>query len=260
MEYQNLEIQVDGPVTTITVNRPDKLNALNQATLAELDAAFADAQCDDAIRVVILTGAGEKSFVAGADIGEIRERTPTEARAFSEDGQNLMLMIQNMDKPVIAAINGFCLGGGLELALACHLRLASDNARLGLPEINLGIMPGFGGTQRLVRLVGTTRALEMTLTGDPIRPEQAQALGIVNQVTAPDELMDSARTLARRLAKAAPEGVRGILQSVLQGAETDLNTGLALETARFALCCSTEDMKEGTGAFLEKRKPEFTGR
>ena len=170
-----------------------------------------------------------------------------------------MSLIQNFDKPVIAAINGFALGGGMELALGCHLRIASDNARLGLPEIKLGIMPGFGGTQRLLRLVGTTRALEMTLTGDPVTAERAEQLGIVNRVVAGDQLQSAVDELTGQLAKAAPEAVRGILQAVNQGADADMNTGLALETARFALCCSTEDMKEGTGAFLEKRTPEFRG-
>ncbi len=260
MPFDNLLIDDNDNVRTITVNRPDKLNALNRQTLNELHQAIIQACTDESVRVIVLTGAGEKAFVAGADIGEIREQSAIEARAFSARGQNLMSLIQSLDKPVIAAINGFALGGGMELALACHLRIASDNARLGLPEIKLGIMPGFGGTQRLLRLVGTTRALEMSLTGEPITAQRALELGVVNQVVASDELKSTVTGLSTSLAAAAPEAVRGILQAVNQGAETDLNTGLALETARFALCCATEDMKEGTGAFLEKRKPEFKGR
>ncbi len=260
MAFDNLLINDKDRVRTITVNRPDKLNALNRQTLLELQQAIIEAHGEDTVRVIVLTGAGDKAFVAGADIGEIRAQSAVEARAFSAMGQNLMSLIQSLDKPVIAAINGFALGGGMELALACHLRIASDNARLGLPEIKLGIMPGFGGTQRLLRLVGTTRALEMSLTGEPVAAEHALELGIVNQMVASDKLDSATTAMAGKLATAAPEAVRGILQAINQGADTDLNTGLALETARFALCCATEDMQEGTSAFLEKRKPEFKGR
>jgi len=259
MEYESLLVDTSNQVTTITVNRPAKLNALNHQTIGELRQAFEQAGNDEAVRAIIVTGAGDKAFVAGADITEIRDQSPVQARAFSRRGQQLMLEIQQTEKPVIAAINGFCLGGGMELALACHLRLAAESARLGLPEINLGIMPGFGGTQRLARLAGTTRALEMTLTGDPIPAQRAADLGIVNQVFPASELAGAARALADRLAACAPEALRGILQAVLRGSETDLQTGLELETARFALCCATEDMKEGTAAFLEKRKPSFGG-
>lgn len=260
MSFENLLIDDSDAVRTITVNRPDKLNALNRQTLAELDRALSEARGEERIRVIVLTGSGEKAFVAGADIGEIRQLSPVEARAFSDEGQNLMARIHNLDKPVVARINGFALGGGMELALACHLRLASQNARLGLPEIKLGIMPGFGGTQRLLRLVGTTRALEMSLNGEPISAERARELGLVNQVLSTSELDGAVTELTGKLAQAAPEAVRGILQAINKGAETGLDTGLALETARFALCCATEDMKEGTSAFLEKRQPEFTGR
>jgi enoyl-CoA hydratase len=260
MTFNNLLINDSNAIRTITINRPDKLNALNRATLIELQQAIIDAYSTEDVRVIVLTGAGEKAFVAGADIGEIREQSAVQARAFSAMGQNLMAMIQNLDKPVIAAINGFALGGGMELALACHLRIASDNARLGLPEIKLGIMPGFGGTQRLLRLVGTTRALEMSLTGEPVSAEQAREMGIVNRVVGSDELETAVADLADGLVNAAPEAVSGILQAINQGADTDMNTALALETARFALCCATEDMQEGTSAFLEKRKPEFRGR
>lgn len=260
MSFENLLINDRDAVRTVTVNRPDKLNALNRKTLEELHQAMIDAHGDDDVRVIVMTGSGEKAFVAGADIGEIREQTAVEARAFSSEGQTLMSLIQRSDKPVIAAINGFALGGGMELALGCHLRIASSNARLGLPEIKLGIMPGFGGTQRLLRLVGTTKALEMALTGEPIKAERAEQLGILNRVVEPEELEATVSELAESLAQAAPEAVRGILQAINQGADADLETGLALETARFALCCATEDMKEGTSAFLEKRTPEFSGR
>ncbi|WP_376691582.1 enoyl-CoA hydratase/isomerase family protein [Wenzhouxiangella sp. EGI_FJ10409] len=260
MAYENLIVTDRDAVRTITVNRPDKLNALNRQTLLELQQAMIEAHGDDAVRVIVITGSGEKAFVAGADIGEIRQQSAIEARAFSAMGQNLMSLIQSFDKPVIAAINGFALGGGMELALGCHLRIASSNARLGLPEIKLGIMPGFGGTQRLLRLAGTTRALEMALTGEPIKAERAEQLGIVNRVVEQEELETSVSRLADQLAAAAPEAVRGILQAINQGADTDMNTALALETARFALCCATEDMQEGTGAFLEKRAPEFRGK
>jgi len=260
MSFENLAVVTRGGIHTITIKRPSKLNALNRQTLQELYGAVIDASGDDKVRVIVITGSGDKAFVAGADIGEIREQSPTEARSFSQFGQNLMSMIQSLDKPVIAAINGYALGGGMELALACHLRVASRNARLGLPEIKLGIMPGFGGTQRLVRLVGSTLALELALSGDPISAERAYELGLVNRVVEPEELEDAVKSLAAPLVKAAPEAVRGILQATLQGADINLEAGLALETARFALCCATEDMQEGTSAFLEKRAPEFKGR
>ena len=260
MSFENLAVVTRGGIHTITVKRPAKLNALNGQTLQELYAAIIDASGDDKVRVIVITGAGDKAFVAGADIGEIREHSPIEARSFSQFGQNLMSMIQSLDKPVIAAINGYALGGGMELALACHLRVASRKARLGLPEVKLGIMPGFGGTQRLVRLVGSTLALELALSGEPITAERAYELGLVNRVVEPEELEAAVKALATPLVKAAPEAVRGILQATLQGAEINLEAGLALETARFALCCATEDMQEGTSAFLEKRAPEFKGR
>ncbi|MFW6341039.1 MAG: enoyl-CoA hydratase/isomerase family protein [Wenzhouxiangella sp.] len=260
MSYENLSVVTRGGVHTITVKRPAKLNALNRQTLQELYGAVIDASGDDKVRVIVLTGHGDKAFVAGAAIGEIREQTPLEARRFSQFGQDLMSMIESLDKPVIAAINGYALGGGMELALACHLRIASRNARLGLPEIKLGIMPGFGGTQRLVRLVGTTLTLELALGGEPISAERAYELGLINKVVEPAELDQAVQAMAAPLVEAAPESVRGILQATLQGAEINLEAGLALETARFALCCASEDMTEGTSAFLEKRKPAFSGR
>ncbi|TVR94815.1 MAG: enoyl-CoA hydratase [Wenzhouxiangellaceae bacterium] len=260
MSFENLAVVTRGGIHTITIKRPSKLNALNRQTLQELYGAIIDASGDDKVRVIVITGYGDKAFVAGADIGEIREQSPIEARSFSQFGQNLMSMIQSLDKPVIAAINGFALGGGMELALACHLRIAGDNARLGLPEIKLGIMPGFGGTQRLLRLVGTTLALELALGGEPISAERARELGLVNRVVPAAQLEDAVKEMAAPLVEAAPEAVRGILQAILQGADVNLEAGLALETARFALCCATEDMQEGTSAFLEKRAPKFKGK
>ncbi|TVS13078.1 MAG: enoyl-CoA hydratase [Wenzhouxiangella sp.] len=260
MSFENLSVVTRGGIHTVTVKRPAKLNALNGQTLQELYAAIIDASGDDKVRVIVITGSGDKAFVAGADISEIREQSPIEARRFSQFGQNLMSMIQSLDKPVIAAINGYALGGGMELALACHLRIASRNARLGLPEIKLGIMPGFGGTQRLLRLVGSTIALELALGGEPISAERAYELGLVNRVVEAGELEAAVQALAAPLTNAAPEAVRAILQAILQGADINLEAGLALETARFALCCATEDMQEGTGAFLEKRSPQFKGK
>ncbi|MEE4329812.1 MAG: enoyl-CoA hydratase-related protein [Wenzhouxiangella sp.] len=260
MAYENLSVVTRGGVHSITIKRPSKLNALNRQTLQELYGAVIDASGDDKVRVIVITGSGDKAFVAGADVAEIRELTPSEARRFSQFGQNLMSMSESLDKPVIAAINGFALGGGLELALACHLRIATRNARLGLPEIKLGIMPGFGGTQRLARLIGKTRALELVLGGEPIAAERGMELGLINKVAEPEALDEAVRQMAEPLVKAAPEAVLGILQATLQGADGPLENGLALETARFALCCSTEDMREGTAAFLEKRPPKFRDR
>ncbi len=260
MSFDTLSVAAAGPIARVAVDRPERLNALNRATLAELDTAFARLDADPAVRVIVLRGAGDKAFVAGADITEIREQSPVEARAFSRQGQTLMSRIHDLETPVIAAINGYALGGGLELALACHLRIAADSAKLGLPEIKLGLMPGFGGSQRLARLVGPARALEMMLGGDPISASTALEYGIVNHVVSSEQLEGAVTERAEALAAAAPEAVRGILQAVRQGLDGPLEAGLALETARFAVCCATEDMKEGTGAFLEKRRPTFSGR
>jgi enoyl-CoA hydratase len=260
MAYRNLEIGNRGAVRTIIVNRPDKLNALNRDTLNELTLAFAQAAQDDAVRVVVLTGAGEKAFVAGADIAEMNGYTPVQAQGFSRTGQRLMSSIERLGKPVVARIQGFALGGGMELAMACHLRVASEKAKFGQPEINLGLIPGFGGTQRLLRLAGRGAALELCLTGAPITAQRAYELGIVTRVVAPDTLDDAVNALADQLAAAAPLAAAGILDAVLQGGETGIDQGLEFETQGFALTFSTEDMREGTTAFLEKRKPQFTGR
>lgn len=247
-------------VRTITVNRPDKLNALNQETLQALDHAFAEAASADDIRVVILTGAGPKAFVAGADIGEMRDLSAMQGREFSLLGQQLMRRIERMPKPVIAMVNGFALGGGLELAMACHLRIAASSARLGQPEINLGLIPGFGGTQRLLRLTGRAAALELCLLGLPIDAARAFQLGLVNRVVEPEVLQDETLALAQRLAAAAPLALRGILDAVVFGGECAIEEGLQLETAQFALLFASDDMREGTGAFLEKRPAHFLNR
>ncbi len=260
MAYRNLEISNRGAVRTIVVNRPDKLNALNRDTLNELSLVFAQAAQDDAVRVVVLTGAGEKAFVAGADIAEMNGYTPVQAQGFSRAGQRLMTSIERLGKPVIARIQGFALGGGMELAMACHLRVASEKAKFGQPEINLGLIPGFGGTQRLLRLAGRGAALELCLTGAPINAQRAYELGIVSRVVAPDALDEAVNTLADQLAAAAPLAAAGILDAVLQGGETAIDQGLEFETQGFALAFSTGDMREGTTAFLEKRKAEFKGR
>jgi enoyl-CoA hydratase len=260
MAYRNLEITHRGAVHTIVVNRPDKLNALNRDTLNELTLAFAQAAQDDAVRVIVLTGAGEKAFVAGADIAEMNGYTPVQAQAFSRAGQRLMSSIERLGKPVIARIQGFALGGGMELAMACHLRVASDKAKFGQPEINLGLIPGFGGTQRLLRLAGRGAALELCLTGAVINAQRAYELGLLTRLVAPEALDEAVNTLADQLAVAAPLAAAGILDAVLQGGESAIDQGLEFETQGFALAFSTEDMREGTTAFLEKRKAEFKGR
>ena len=260
MAYCNLELGNRGAVRTIVVNRPDKLNALDRQTLNELTLAFAQAAQDDAVRVVVLAGAGEKAFVAGADISEMSGCSSVQAQAFSRAGQRLMSSIERLGKPVIARVQGFALGGGMELAMACHLRVASEKAKFGQPEINLGLIPGFGGTQRLLRLAGRSAALELCLTGTPVNAQRAYELGIVNRVVAPEALDETVEALADQLAAAAPLATAGILDAVLQGGETSLDQGLEFETQGFALMFSTEDMREGTRAFLEKRKAAFKGR
>ncbi|QQP97822.1 enoyl-CoA hydratase/isomerase family protein [Lysobacter enzymogenes] len=248
-----------GAVRQITVNRPDKLNALNAATLDALLAAFEAAAADPAVRAVVLTGAGPKAFVAGADISEMNALTPVQGRDFSLRGQKLMRRIEKMPKPVVAMINGFALGGGLELAMGCHLRIAADSAKLGQPEINLGLIPGFGGTQRLLRLAGRAATLELCLLGAPVDAARAQQLGIVNRVVAAAELEAETFKIAEQLAASAPLALRGVLDCIAVGGECGIEEGLEYETAQFGLMFSTDDMREGTGAFLERRKPAFRG-
>lgn len=249
-----------GAVRQITVNRPDKLNALNAATLDALLAAFEAAATEPAVRAVVLTGAGPKAFVAGADIAEMNGLSPVQGRDFSLRGQKLMRRIEKMPKPVIAMVNGFALGGGLELAMGCHLRIAADSAKVGQPEINLGLIPGFGGTQRLLRLAGRAATLELCLLGAPIDAARAQQLGIVNRVVPAAELDAETFKLAEQLATSAPLALRGVLDCIAVGGECGIEEGLEYETAQFGLMFSTDDMREGTGAFLERRKPAFAGR
>lgn len=246
-------------VLTLTINRPGKLNALDASVVAALESAFKDAASDDTVRVVVLTGAGEKAFVAGADITELQSLAPDEAEDFLRRGHALMNGIEHLGKPVIAAINGFALGGGCELALACTVRLAADSAKLGLPEVKLGLLPGYGGTQRLARLVGRGRALHLMLAGDPISAPEALAMGLVTEVFPQDQLVESAQALALKLARGAPLAQRAIIEAVNTGADLTLEAGLETEIKAFVAITRTQDMQEGTTAFLEKRRAEFKG-
>jgi enoyl-CoA hydratase len=260
MAFHTLLIEDRGAVRLITLNRPDKLNALNQETIGELHQAFDQAADTASVRVVVLTGAGPKAFVAGADISEMSGLSPIQARDFSRRGQRLMVKIEQLGKPVIAMINGFALGGGLELAMACHLRVAAETAKLGQPEVGLGLIPGFGGTQRLLRLAGRGPALELCLLGQPIDATRAAQLNLLTRVVAPDQLEAETMKIAELLANAAPLALRGVLDAVIIGGEAGLETGLEFESQAFAVAFSTDDMKEGTGAFLQRRKPVFGGR
>ncbi|WP_312769005.1 enoyl-CoA hydratase/isomerase family protein [Pseudoxanthomonas mexicana] len=254
-----LVADADG-IRRITVNRPDKLNALNAATLDALQVAFDAAATDDAVRVVVLTGAGPKAFVAGADIAEMADLRPTEGRDFSLRGQRLMRSIETLPKPVVAMVNGFALGGGLELAMGCHLRIAADTAKVGQPEIGLGLIPGFGGSQRLLRLAGRAATLELCLLGAPVTADRALQLGVVNRVVPAAELEAETLKVATQLAASAPLALRATLDVVNIGGECGIEEGLQYETAQFGLMFATDDMREGTRAFMERRKPTFTGR
>lgn len=259
MEFKNLNIEEKETISIITINRPEKLNALNQETIVELLDAFKLIQNNKNIKAVILTGAGEKSFVAGADIIEIRKLEEKSGEEFSQKGSEIFRFIEKMTIPVIAAINGFALGGGCELAMACHLRVASTKAKFGQPEINLGIIPGYGGTQRFPQLIGRTNALYYLLTGEMIDASKALELGLINEVADPDQLMNRVREIAKSLASKAPIASRFILQAVDQGNNTEIDKALNMESRLFGKICGTDDMKEGTSAFLEKRKPIFKG-
>jgi enoyl-CoA hydratase/carnithine racemase len=263
MTFENLLFERDGSdgrVAVVTINRPKVLNALNSATLDELRRAILTLSHDEAVRVVIITGTGEKSFVAGADINELAVQTPTSGREHARTGQHVFDLIENAGKPVIAAVNGYALGGGCELAMACTIRIAADSARFGQPEINLGILPGYGGTQRLSRLVGKGRALELMLTGAMIGADEALRIGLVNRVVPAAELMNETRSLATDLATRSPIAMRYVIDAANKGLEMPFAEAEAYEATLFGLVASTEDMREGTSAFLEKRKPAFKGK
>jgi enoyl-CoA hydratase len=260
MSSVNLQIQRDGAVATVTVDRPERLNALDTATVADLSRAFGDLGRDRDIRAVVLTGAGEKAFVAGADIAELAELDGPGAEHYAAGGQSLMWTIENLGKPVIAAVGGYALGGGLELALACTVRWASENARLGLPETGLGLIPGFGGTQRLPRIVGRGRALEMILAGEPIKPDQALAWGLVTKVLPREGLLAAAQAFAASLAERPAVAIRAALKAVNEGAGMTPDASVRLEAALFGVTCASADAAEGCRAFLEKRDADFQHR
>lgn len=258
-EFEHLLVEIQAPVARVTVNRPDRLNALNRATLTELQRALTVVRAEPAVRALILTGAGDRAFAAGADIRELAELDVLAAREYSRQGQDLLRRLELLSIPVIAAINGYALGGGLELAMACTLRIAAEQAKLGLPEVKLGLLPGFGGTQRLPRLIPAGIALEMMLTGEPLTAAEALQHGLVSRVVPAADLAVTAEKLAQRIAANAPLAVGFCLEAVRRGGEMGLDAALGLESNLFALACTTQDKKEGTRAFLEKRTPQFQG-
>lgn len=260
MSYENILYEVRGGSAVVTISRPDKLNALNRATLGELAMALGAAADDEGVKAVVITGAGEKAFVAGADIAEITRLDAASGREFALFGQGVYRGVETLPKPVIAAVNGFALGGGCELAMACHIRIASENAQFGQPEVNLGVIAGYGGTQRMARLVGKGRALEMLLTGDRVDARRAYEMGLVNAVVPLQDLLAKALELAAKIGSKGPLAVRHCLEAVNTGLDMPLEQGCYLEATLFGLCCASDDMREGTGAFLEKRKPVFKGR
>ncbi len=260
MQFDNLTVTHRDAVTTIVIDRPSKLNALNAETLSEIERAFDAVDHDESVRAVIVTGAGDKAFVAGADIKELAKETATSGHLAARRGQEIFRRIEALGKPVVAAINGFALGGGLELALACHLRVASDRARLGLPEVTLGVIPGYGGTQRLARLVGRGRALEMILTGAHVDATEAHRIGLVNRVVPAAELLDETDKLVRSIIANGPVALRHALLAVDQGLEIDQEKAMLVEAALFGILFGTDDLREGMSAFVDKRKAEFKGR
>ncbi len=259
-EYRNIRIERAERRATVIVSRPDKLNALNAETIDELDAAFRELERDRDVGGVLITGDGEKAFVAGADIAELAKMDSIGGISVSRQGQDAFRRLERMGKPVVAAVNGYALGGGMELALACHLRVAGEKARFGLPEVKLGIIPGYGGTVRLPRIVGRGRALELILTGEMIDAQRAYEIGLVNRVVAQDEVRDAAERLLDTILKNGPVALRFALEAVDRSLETGIEEGLGLESHLFGLLASTADMREGMGAFLEKRAAEFSGR
>ena len=257
---ENVLCQKKGAIACVTVNRPKVLNALNSQTWADLRTAFEEARDDADVRGVILTGAGDKAFIAGADIGELAHVTAVEAERSSSFGQAVLNLIENLGKPVIAAVNGFALGGGCETAMACTLRIAAENAKFGQPEVKLGLLPGGGGTQRLPRLVGKGRALQLILTGETINAAEAHRIGLVSEVVPAPDLIPRAEAILNQIFANAPIAVNYSLEAVNKGLETSQAEGLALEASFFGLCAATEDKKEGTSAFLEKRAAQFQGK
>jgi len=260
MKYSHLLVARDGDgVATITMNRADVLNALSATTVQELDRAVDEMTNDHSVRVVIVTGTG-KAFVSGADISEIAQQDAVSGADLSRRGQRVFRKLETMGKPSIAAINGYALGGGLELAMACHIRIASDRAKLGVPEVGLGVIPGYGGTQRLPRIVGRGVALDMILTGRALAAQDALRVGLVSQVVAPEELDGAARTLAARILRNGPVAMRAAMESVDYGLDNGFEAGCRIESSLFGLLCASDDMREGVGAFLEKRRPHFEGK
>lgn len=259
MAYENVSYTTEDDIGILTVNRPKAMNALNKQTIGEIRQIVGEVKGNESIRVLIVTGTGEKAFVAGADIGEIKELGLKEGFDFLRTGQEMNGEIENLGKPTIAAVNGLALGGGCELAMSCSLRIMAEHAKLGLPELGLGVIPGYGGTQRLARLIGKGRALWYLLTGDMINAEEAVRIGLANLMVKPEELMEQALKVARKIATKAPLAVRATLSAVRYGLETDLETGLLLESALGNLAIASNDKTEGIAAFFEKRKPEFHG-
>jgi enoyl-CoA hydratase/carnithine racemase len=259
MALENVLYEMKGAIAYLTLNRPKVLNALNQRTWEDLKAAFEDARDDAGVRGVILTGAGDKAFIAGADINELAQVTAVEAENSSAFGQEVLNLVENLGKPVIAAINGFALGGGCETAMACTIRIAAENAKFGQPEVKLGVIPGGGGTQRLPRLVGKGRALQLILSGEIISAQEAYRIGLVNEVVPAAQLITRAEAILKQIFSNAPLAVKYSLEAVNKGLETSQAEGLSLEASLFGLCAGTEDKKEGTSAFLEKRKAQFKG-
>ena len=260
MSYENLKTENKDGILIVTIDRPKVLNALNSQTVGEIERVFAAARDDASVKCVIVTGAGEKAFVAGADINELAQLTPVSGKETAERGQRVFLSIERFPKPVIAAVNGFALGGGCELALACHIRIASEKAQLGLPEVSLGVIPGYGGTQRMVRLLGKGKALELILTGDRVSAAEAERIGLVERVVPAEQLMGVAEEVARKILSRGPLAVRAAIEAVVHGSDVAFEQGQVIEAALFGWLASSEDMREGLKAFLEKRTPQFGGK